>query len=96
MNQGQAIIDAVIRAGAIDNILTEGDARIFVWKANAVEQIEAALAEAGLRLEYCPPWVPREGGGFECHKWDGRVQIWTPDEGYNFGTGPFPQPKPTE
>ena len=95
VNQGQAVIDAVIRSGAIEHVIEEGDSKIFVWKGNAVEQLEAALAEAGLRIDYCPPWVPREGGGFECHKWDGRVQIWTPEDGYNFGTGPYPEPPNT-
>ncbi len=92
VDQGQAVIDAVIRSGAIERMIEEDDSKIFVWKANAVEQIEAALAEAGLKIEHCPPWVPREGCGFECHHPDGRVQMWTPEEGYNFGTGPFPQP----
>lgn len=92
MNQGQAVIDAVICSGAIENMIVEGDSKIFVWRANAIEQIEAALAEAGLKIVVAPKWVPREGGGFECHKWDGRVQIWTPEDGYNFGTGPYPDP----
>ena len=48
---GETIIDAVIRAGAIETAIQEGDATIFVWAANAPEQVEAALAEAGYRVE---------------------------------------------
>lgn len=46
---GNAVVDAVIRAAAIDEVLpVEGtDALIIVWQANAAEQIEAALDEAG-------------------------------------------------
>lgn len=51
---GDIIIDAVIRACAIDRVIPESDecdAPIIVWAANAAEQIEAALAEAGFKLE---------------------------------------------
>lgn len=44
MNLGNEIIQAVIRADAIERAIHEGDATIFVWKANAAEQIEAALS----------------------------------------------------
>jgi len=48
---GEILIDAVIRAGAIESAIQAGDATVFVWAANAPEQIEAALAEAGYRVE---------------------------------------------
>lgn len=56
MNAGSAIIDAVIRAAAIDTVVVvpEADAQIIVWKANAAEQIEAALAEAGFQITPLP------------------------------------------
>lgn len=47
---GEIIVDVVIRAAALEGAVLEGDATIFVWSANAPEQIEAALAEAGYRL----------------------------------------------
>jgi transcriptional/translational regulatory protein YebC/TACO1 len=49
---GSAVIDAVIRAAAIDRVIEmpESDACIIVWRANAAEQIEAALAEAGYEV----------------------------------------------
>ena len=51
MNAGEIIINAVIRAGAILTIekVSEEAARI-VWHANAHEQIEAALHEAGYEI----------------------------------------------
>lgn len=42
---GQNIIDAVIRAKALESAIIDGDDVVFVWSANAAEQIEAALAE---------------------------------------------------
>lgn len=46
MNTGDQIIDAVIRAAAIEQVVTlENGSLIFVWASNASEQIEAALAE---------------------------------------------------
>jgi EamA domain-containing membrane protein RarD len=50
MSPGDIVINAVIRAAAIDSAEIIGDASIFVWAANAAEQIEAALADAGYRL----------------------------------------------
>lgn len=48
---GHTIIDAVIRTAAIEKAVPHSDGGfIFVWAANAAEQIEAALAEAGLEL----------------------------------------------
>jgi len=53
MNIGEIIIAAVIRAAAIENAVPHEDGGwIFVWSANAAEQIEAALHEAGYTL--CP------------------------------------------
>ena len=51
MNAGEIIINAIIRAGAILTIekVTE-EAAIIVWHANAQEQIEAALHEAGYEI----------------------------------------------
>lgn len=47
---GEILVDVVIRAAALEGAVLAGDATIFVWSANAPEQIEAALAEAGYRL----------------------------------------------
>lgn len=48
---GDIVISAVIRARAIDEVeFTEDGDIIFIWAANAPEQIEAALAEQGYRL----------------------------------------------
>lgn len=53
MDTGEVIIQAVIRAAAIENAVPHKDGGwIFVWSANAAEQIEAALHEAGYTL--CP------------------------------------------
>jgi len=49
-NNGDIIIDAVIRASAIESAIIEDNGTIFVWSSNASEQIEAALLEAGYRL----------------------------------------------
>ena len=51
MNAGEIIINAVSGAGAILTIekVSEEAARI-VWHANAHEQIEAALHEAGYEI----------------------------------------------
>jgi len=44
MNQlGQHIVDSVAESGAIERMIQEGDARIFVWATNANEQVEAAF-----------------------------------------------------
>lgn len=51
MNAGEIIIDAVIRAAAIESATNPTpDSTIFIWAANADEQIEAALHEAGYKL----------------------------------------------
>lgn len=48
---GEVVINAVCRANAIqDAIPHEDGGHIFVWAANAAEQIEAALHEAGYKL----------------------------------------------
>lgn len=50
--EGERIINAVCRASAIQDVLPHEDGgHIFVWAANAAEQIEAALAEQGYKLE---------------------------------------------
>lgn len=54
-NNGDIIIDAVIRASAIESAIIEDNGTIFVWSANASEQIEAALLEAGYRLTPVDP-----------------------------------------
>lgn len=52
MNAGEIIINAVIRAGAILTIeKVSEEAAIIVWHANAHEQIEAALHEAGYEIK---------------------------------------------
>jgi transcriptional/translational regulatory protein YebC/TACO1 len=50
MSDGEAIIDAVIRASALSGAEQTDDGFIFVWAANAHEQIESALKEAGYKL----------------------------------------------
>jgi hypothetical protein len=50
MTPGDIIINAVVRAGAIDRAIMTGESTIFVWSTNAAEQIEAALREAGYEL----------------------------------------------
>ncbi len=50
MSTGEIIINAVIRAAAVESaVITEGRT-VFVWATNAAEQIEAAIAEAGYEL----------------------------------------------
>lgn len=59
MNIGQIVIDAVCRAGAIESAIhPTPDTTIFIWSANADEQIEAALNEAGYTLAELPPTKP--------------------------------------
>jgi len=51
MSAGEIIINAIIRAGAILTIeKVSEEAAIIVWHANAQEQIEAALHEAGYEI----------------------------------------------
>jgi hypothetical protein len=46
MHTGDQIIDAVIRAAAIEGAIHHKDGTFtFIWASNASEQIEAALAE---------------------------------------------------
>lgn len=52
---GGAIIAAIVKAAAIERIEPEGDTSVVVWKANASEQIEAALLEFGFRVVEYPP-----------------------------------------
>ncbi len=76
VDQGQAVIDAVIRSGAIERMIEEGDSKIFVWKANAVEQIEAALVEARLEVTRIPEHgcsdcgaeIEKIDGEWHCHR----------------------------
>ena len=45
---GEVVMEAVIRGSAIQKVLPRQDGGlIFVWAANAVDQIEAALEELG-------------------------------------------------
>lgn len=51
MTTGQIIIDAVVKANALQE--AHGDTSqgfVFVWQPNAAEQIEAALSEMGYRV----------------------------------------------
>ena len=51
MNIGQIVIDAVVKAGAIESAEhPTPESTVFVWSANAAEQIEAALAESGYTI----------------------------------------------
>jgi septum formation inhibitor MinC len=47
---GDIVVNAVIRASALAGVELDDDGVIFIWEANAPEQIEAALAEAGWEL----------------------------------------------
>ncbi len=52
---GGVIIEAVCLAGALDRAEhPTPDCTIFIWKANASEQIEAALHDLGYKLERRP------------------------------------------
>lgn len=42
---GECVIDAVVRAGAVESAIVTDKGTLFVWRANAPEQIEAALVE---------------------------------------------------
>lgn len=55
MTPGQILIDAVIQAGAIRDVEKIGNSNLFLWSANAAEQIEAAIDRLGYRLERKPP-----------------------------------------
>lgn len=51
LTDGEVIIDAVVKAAAIENaLLLEDDSIVFRWKANAAEQIEAALFNSGFKI----------------------------------------------
>lgn len=50
MTDGEIIVNAIIRSAAINEIERVEDSLIIVWEANAYEQIEAALQEAGYKL----------------------------------------------
>jgi hypothetical protein len=61
MSTGEVIINAVIRAAAVESaVITEGGT-VFVWATNAAEQIEAAIAEAGYELRPNESTLPTEG-----------------------------------
>lgn len=47
---GDQIISAVIKTGAIQDAHKEGDSFIVVWRANAAEQIEAAMPQPAEHL----------------------------------------------
>lgn len=47
---GEAVMMAVIRARAIERMITESGTHLFVWRANATEQIEAALKDFGFEV----------------------------------------------
>lgn len=49
-NTGDIIIQSIIRASALESVLTIDEGYLFIWSANAAEQIEAALNEAGYKL----------------------------------------------
>ena len=42
---GNDILDAIVRSDSIENVIIENGTFIIIWKANAAEQIEAALEE---------------------------------------------------
>ena len=49
--EGEVVINAVIMASAIQEIVECEDGECYIlWAANSPEQIEAALAEQGYRL----------------------------------------------
>ena len=50
MSTGEIIINAVIRAAAVESAVITDGGTVFVWATNAAEQIEAAIAEAGYEL----------------------------------------------
>lgn len=59
IDAGSAIIEAVINASAIQSVIKMAnddghgklvESNIIVWRANAAEQIEAALEEHGYKL----------------------------------------------
>lgn len=53
MTTGHQIIDAVIRASALDGAIPHKDGSFtFVWAANAAEQIEAAMVETEPRCTW--------------------------------------------
>lgn len=50
---GEAIIESVIRTGCLDVHFDEGGytgAVLFVWNANAAEQLEAAIEDLGYKI----------------------------------------------
>lgn len=50
-SKGEIIIDAVVRAAAINRVIVGIDGTTtFVWEANSPEQIEAAIRESGYEL----------------------------------------------
>jgi len=55
LSEGDAVILAVSMANAISEVELHEDAVVFIWQANAAEQIEAALAELGYRLQKILP-----------------------------------------
>jgi len=50
MSDGDTIIDAIIRSSALDSAIVGGSGTVFVWSANAAEQIEVAMWESGYKL----------------------------------------------
>jgi hypothetical protein len=74
---GHQIIDAVIRASALDGAIPHKDGSFtFVWAENAAEQIEAAMAETEPRCT----WTHHRsyGGDYtECGEWFYLTHEWT-------------------
>lgn len=56
MTTGEIIIEGIVQAGALQSaeVMENGNC-IFVWHANAEEQIEAALARLGYQLTPIKP-----------------------------------------
>ena len=50
-SHGNVIINAIIESKALDRAIVEPNGTVFIWSANAAEQIEAALLSAGYKLE---------------------------------------------
>lgn len=48
---GEIIIDAVCKASALESAEVHNGGTLFIWRYNAVEQIEAALEEFGVTIQ---------------------------------------------
>lgn len=47
---GDAIIEAFIKVGAIRDVEVLEEGTIFIWEANASEQLEAAMRDFGYKI----------------------------------------------